>query len=48
MSQLGRKIGDRASIDLALVPLLEHGEIGISWLPVLALLPAIAGEVIGG
>ena len=43
-----REIGDRLGVDLALVPLLDHGEIGAAGLPVLAALPAIAGEIIRG
>src|SRR5260370_24456600 len=46
--ELAREICDRLRINLALVPLLDHGEIRAAGLPVLAALPAVTSEIIRG
>ena len=48
VGKLGGEVSHGFGIDLALVPFLEGGEIWTSGLPVLALLPAVALEEIGG
>src|SRR5204863_9687533 len=46
--KLRREIADGSGIDLALVPLLDHGEVRAARLPVLAALPAVSGEEVCG
>src|SRR6185437_14586405 len=46
LRELVREIGNGAGIDLALVPLLDHGEIGRAGLIIFAALPAVAREII--
>src|SRR6202521_576185 len=46
--ELACEIRDRLRIHLALVPLLDHGEIRAAGLPFLAALPAITGKVVRG
>jgi hypothetical protein len=41
-------MADGLGVDLALVPLLDRREIGAAGLPVLAALPAVSGEEVGG
>ena len=48
MGELGSEGGNGPGIDIALVPLLEHGEVGTSQLPILALLPAVIRQKVGG
>src|SRR5215471_5399780 len=43
-----REIGDGLGIDLALVPLQQHIEIGAARPPGLPALPAVAAQIIGG
>src|SRR3954452_8122352 len=46
--QLACKLRDRASVDVALVPLLNDGEVRTARFPILAALPAVARKVVGG
>src|SRR6202035_586590 len=48
VGKLRREASHGFGVDLALVPFLEGGEVWTSGLPVLALLPAVALEEIGG
>src|ERR1700722_1265152 len=48
VGKLRGEVSHSFGIDLALVPFLENGEVRSSGLPVLALLPAVALEEIGG
>src|SRR3954447_26263949 len=47
VSKLGCEMRNGPSVNLALVPLLEHGEIRAARFPILATLPAVTGKIIG-
>src|SRR3981081_1114703 len=46
--ELAREIRNGLRIDLALVPLLNHGEVRAAGLPVLAALPAVTCKIVRG
>src|ERR1700744_668072 len=46
-SQLSRETGNGSRVDVALVPFLQHREVGAAGLPILALLPALARQEVG-
>src|SRR6516225_10249295 len=48
VGKLVSEIGDGFCVNLALVPLLEDGEVGAARIPTLPALPPIAGEEIRG